>query len=144
MSPSGPPDDEMSSGSPGERSTSGDYSISHTRLPTELPPPDRDSPWVSSKPESTSDTSKEHAFTGMSLVCLRDVNLCAWRLPLEGGDLIWGSGLLQLSVCYITACYRFQKKNCFFSPISKKYRTGNFSEECSLFSCPREMVTVET
>ncbi|XP_043765169.1 CD44 antigen isoform X6 [Cervus elaphus] len=56
VSPSSPPDDEMSSGSPSERSTSGDYSIFHTHLPTMYPPPDQDSPWVSSKPENTSDT----------------------------------------------------------------------------------------
>ncbi|XP_065800283.1 CD44 antigen isoform X6 [Muntiacus reevesi] len=56
VSPSSPPDDEMSSGSPSERSTSGDYSIFHTHLPTAYPPPDQDSPWVSSKPENTSDT----------------------------------------------------------------------------------------
>ncbi|XP_040114939.1 CD44 antigen isoform X4 [Oryx dammah] len=56
VSPSSPPDDEMSSGSPSERSTSGGYSIFHTHLPTAYPPPDQDSPWVSSKPENTSDT----------------------------------------------------------------------------------------
>uniref|UniRef100_A0A8C6DPE6 CD44 antigen n=1 Tax=Moschus moschiferus TaxID=68415 RepID=A0A8C6DPE6_MOSMO len=65
ISPSSPPDDEMSSGSPSERSTSGGYSIFHTHLPTAYPPPDQDSPWVSSKPENTSDTrhssgSEEH------------------------------------------------------------------------------------
>ncbi|XP_065800281.1 CD44 antigen isoform X4 [Muntiacus reevesi] len=59
VSPSSPPDDEMSSGSPSERSTSGDYSIFHTHLPTAYPPPDQDSPWVSSKPENTSDTSTD-------------------------------------------------------------------------------------
>ncbi|XP_043765151.1 CD44 antigen isoform X4 [Cervus elaphus] len=59
VSPSSPPDDEMSSGSPSERSTSGDYSIFHTHLPTMYPPPDQDSPWVSSKPENTSDTSTD-------------------------------------------------------------------------------------
>nr|XP_020767923.1 CD44 antigen isoform X5 [Odocoileus virginianus texanus] len=59
VSPSSPPDDEMSSGSPSERSTSGDYSIFHTHLPTAYPPPDQDSPWVSSKPENTSDTNTD-------------------------------------------------------------------------------------
>ncbi|XP_055279812.1 CD44 antigen isoform X9 [Moschus berezovskii] len=59
ISPSSPPDDEMSSGSPSERSTSGGYSIFHTHLPTAYPPPDQDSPWVSSKPENTSDTNTE-------------------------------------------------------------------------------------
>ncbi|XP_043337273.1 CD44 antigen isoform X5 [Cervus canadensis] len=59
VSPSSPPDDEMSSGSPSERSTSGDYSIFHTHLPTMYPPPDQDSPWVSSRPENTSDTSTD-------------------------------------------------------------------------------------
>uniref|UniRef100_A0A8C6DJ78 CD44 antigen n=1 Tax=Moschus moschiferus TaxID=68415 RepID=A0A8C6DJ78_MOSMO len=59
ISPSSPPDDEMSSGSPSERSTSGGYSIFHTHLPTAYPPPDQDSPWVSSKPENTSDTSTD-------------------------------------------------------------------------------------
>ncbi|XP_055279807.1 CD44 antigen isoform X4 [Moschus berezovskii] len=58
ISPSSPPDDEMSSGSPSERSTSGGYSIFHTHLPTAYPPPDQDSPWVSSKPENTSDTTQ--------------------------------------------------------------------------------------
>ncbi|XP_027835427.1 CD44 antigen isoform X20 [Ovis aries] len=58
VSPSSPPDDEMSSGSPSERSTSGGYSIFHTHLPTAYPPPDQDSPWVSSKPENTSDTTQ--------------------------------------------------------------------------------------
>ncbi|KAF4009385.1 hypothetical protein G4228_000638 [Cervus hanglu yarkandensis] len=58
VSPSSPPDDEMSSGSPSERSTSGDYSIFHTHLPTMYPPPDQDSPWVSSRPENTSDTTQ--------------------------------------------------------------------------------------
>ncbi|KAI4581097.1 hypothetical protein MJG53_010639 [Ovis ammon polii x Ovis aries] len=58
VSPSSPPDDEMSSGSPSERSTSGGYSIFHTHLPTVYPPPDQDSPWVSSKPENTSDTTQ--------------------------------------------------------------------------------------
>ncbi|XP_042089289.1 CD44 antigen isoform X25 [Ovis aries] len=59
VSPSSPPDDEMSSGSPSERSTSGGYSIFHTHLPTAYPPPDQDSPWVSSKPENTSDTNTD-------------------------------------------------------------------------------------
>ncbi|CAI9153428.1 unnamed protein product [Rangifer tarandus platyrhynchus] len=59
VSPSSPPDDEMSSGSPSERSTPGDYSIFHTHLPTAYPPPDQDGPWVSSKPENTSDTSTD-------------------------------------------------------------------------------------
>ncbi|XP_044785200.1 CD44 antigen isoform X6 [Bubalus bubalis] len=59
VSPSSPPDDEMSSGSPSERSTSGGYSIFHTHLPTVHPSPDQDSPWVSSKPENTSDTSTD-------------------------------------------------------------------------------------
>uniref|UniRef100_A0A452FJ33 CD44 antigen n=1 Tax=Capra hircus TaxID=9925 RepID=A0A452FJ33_CAPHI len=56
----------MSSGSPSERSTSGGYSIFHTHLPTAYPPPDQDSPWVSSKPENTSDTSKEKESLGRS------------------------------------------------------------------------------
>ncbi|XP_005890964.1 PREDICTED: CD44 antigen isoform X9 [Bison bison bison] len=56
VSPSSPPDDEMSSGSPSERSTSGGYSIFHTHLPTVHPSPDQDGPWVSSEPENTSDT----------------------------------------------------------------------------------------
>ncbi|XP_025122022.1 CD44 antigen isoform X16 [Bubalus bubalis] len=65
VSPSSPPDDEMSSGSPSERSTSGGYSIFHTHLPTVHPSPDQDSPWVSSKPENTSDTkqSDTHSFS---------------------------------------------------------------------------------
>nr|XP_042089280.1 CD44 antigen isoform X10 [Ovis aries] len=63
VSPSSPPDDEMSSGSPSERSTSGGYSIFHTHLPTAYPPPDQDSPWVSSKPENTSDTNVDRSST---------------------------------------------------------------------------------
>ncbi|XP_024830748.1 CD44 antigen isoform X12 [Bos taurus] len=59
VSPSSPPDDEMSSGSPSERSTSGGYSIFHTHLPTVHPSPDQDGPWVSSEPENTSDTSTD-------------------------------------------------------------------------------------
>ncbi|XP_065800286.1 CD44 antigen isoform X9 [Muntiacus reevesi] len=67
VSPSSPPDDEMSSGSPSERSTSGDYSIFHTHLPTAYPPPDQDSPWVSSKPENTSDTNRNDGRRGGNL-----------------------------------------------------------------------------
>ncbi|KAM9768234.1 CD44 antigen isoform 7-T7 [Dama dama] len=67
VSPSSPPDDEMSSGSPSERSTSGDYSIFHTHLPTMYPPPDQDSPWVSSKPENTSDTNRNDGRRGGNL-----------------------------------------------------------------------------
>ncbi|XP_044785201.1 CD44 antigen isoform X15 [Bubalus bubalis] len=63
VSPSSPPDDEMSSGSPSERSTSGGYSIFHTHLPTVHPSPDQDSPWVSSKPENTSDTNTSPSTT---------------------------------------------------------------------------------
>ncbi|XP_043337275.1 CD44 antigen isoform X7 [Cervus canadensis] len=67
VSPSSPPDDEMSSGSPSERSTSGDYSIFHTHLPTMYPPPDQDSPWVSSRPENTSDTNRNDGRRGGNL-----------------------------------------------------------------------------
>ncbi|XP_017914736.1 PREDICTED: CD44 antigen isoform X7 [Capra hircus] len=67
VSPSSPPDDEMSSGSPSERSTSGGYSIFHTHLPTAYPPPDQDSPWVSSKPENTSDTTRNDGRRGGNL-----------------------------------------------------------------------------
>uniref|UniRef100_A0A8C6DJ92 CD44 antigen n=1 Tax=Moschus moschiferus TaxID=68415 RepID=A0A8C6DJ92_MOSMO len=67
ISPSSPPDDEMSSGSPSERSTSGGYSIFHTHLPTAYPPPDQDSPWVSSKPENTSDTNRNDGRRGGNL-----------------------------------------------------------------------------
>ncbi|XP_052508060.1 CD44 antigen isoform X2 [Budorcas taxicolor] len=67
VSPSSPPDDEMSSGSPSERSTSGGYSIFHTHLPTAYPPPDQDSPWVSSKPENTSDTNRNDGRRGGNL-----------------------------------------------------------------------------
>ncbi|XP_025122023.1 CD44 antigen isoform X2 [Bubalus kerabau] len=67
VSPSSPPDDEMSSGSPSERSTSGGYSIFHTHLPTVHPSPDQDSPWVSSKPENTSDTNRNDGRRGGNL-----------------------------------------------------------------------------
>ncbi|XP_057363531.1 CD44 antigen isoform X5 [Manis pentadactyla] len=53
INPSNPTDDDVSSGSPGERSTSGGYSIFHTLLPTAHPTHDQDSPSVSSHPENT-------------------------------------------------------------------------------------------
>ncbi|XP_005216421.1 CD44 antigen isoform X13 [Bos taurus] len=67
VSPSSPPDDEMSSGSPSERSTSGGYSIFHTHLPTVHPSPDQDGPWVSSEPENTSDTNRNDGRRGGNL-----------------------------------------------------------------------------
>ncbi|XP_061237113.1 CD44 antigen isoform X11 [Bos javanicus] len=67
VSPSSPPDDEMSSGSPSERSTSGGYSIFHTHLPTVHPSPDQDGPWVSSEPENTSDTKRNDGRRGGNL-----------------------------------------------------------------------------
>ncbi|KAK2493717.1 hypothetical protein MC885_020636 [Smutsia gigantea] len=57
INPSNPTDDDVSSGSPGERSTSGGYSIFHTLLPTAHPTRDQDSPSVSSHPENTYTTT---------------------------------------------------------------------------------------
>lgn len=59
INPSNPTDDDVSSGSPGERSTSGGYSIFHTLLPTAHPTRDQDSPSVSSHPENTYTTSTD-------------------------------------------------------------------------------------
>lgn len=59
INPSNPTDDDVSSGSPGERSTSGGYSIFHTLLPTAHPTHDQDSPSVSSHPENTYTTSTD-------------------------------------------------------------------------------------
>ncbi|XP_017533952.3 CD44 antigen isoform X14 [Manis javanica] len=66
INPSNPTDDDVSSGSPGERSTSGGYSIFHTLLPTAHPTRDQDSPSVSSHPENTyttkdQDSSPDHS-----------------------------------------------------------------------------------
>ncbi|XP_073072496.1 CD44 antigen isoform X11 [Manis javanica] len=60
INPSNPTDDDVSSGSPGERSTSGGYSIFHTLLPTAHPTRDQDSPSVSSHPENTYTTTSAH------------------------------------------------------------------------------------
>ena len=79
----------MSSGSPSERSTSGGYSIFHTHLPTAYPPPDQDSPWVSSKPENTSDTSKEKESLCFP-IAIRSQG-CLWS--------IWGTWIRVDSVC---------------------------------------------
>ncbi|XP_053415985.1 CD44 antigen isoform X2 [Nycticebus coucang] len=49
INPSNPTDDDVSSGSPSERSTSGGYSIFHTHLPTAYP--DQDTPWFSENTE---------------------------------------------------------------------------------------------
>ncbi|XP_012659100.1 CD44 antigen isoform X1 [Otolemur garnettii] len=49
INPSNPTDDDVSSGSPSERSTSGGYSIFHTHLPTAYPDPD--TPWFSDNTE---------------------------------------------------------------------------------------------
>ncbi|XP_075858150.1 CD44 antigen isoform X5 [Microcebus murinus] len=53
INPSNSPDDDISSGSPGERSTSGGYSIFHTHLPTAYPTPDQDGPSIFDNTEST-------------------------------------------------------------------------------------------
>uniref|UniRef100_A0A8C4FHS8 CD44 antigen n=1 Tax=Catagonus wagneri TaxID=51154 RepID=A0A8C4FHS8_9CETA len=55
INPSIAPEEDMSSGSPSERSTFGGYSIFHTHLPTTRP--DQEGPWVSSNPEDTPATS---------------------------------------------------------------------------------------
>ncbi|XP_057363536.1 CD44 antigen isoform X14 [Manis pentadactyla] len=68
INPSNPTDDDVSSGSPGERSTSGGYSIFHTLLPTAHPTHDQDSPSVSSHPENTytTNTDPSHSTTPQS------------------------------------------------------------------------------
>uniref|UniRef100_A0A8C3YVK2 CD44 antigen n=1 Tax=Catagonus wagneri TaxID=51154 RepID=A0A8C3YVK2_9CETA len=57
INPSIAPEEDMSSGSPSERSTFGGYSIFHTHLPTTRP--DQEGPWVSSNPEDTPATSTD-------------------------------------------------------------------------------------
>ncbi|XP_017533948.3 CD44 antigen isoform X6 [Manis javanica] len=66
INPSNPTDDDVSSGSPGERSTSGGYSIFHTLLPTAHPTRDQDSPSVSSHPENTYTTTALLSTSGTS------------------------------------------------------------------------------
>uniref|UniRef100_A0A8C9AVN1 CD44 antigen n=1 Tax=Prolemur simus TaxID=1328070 RepID=A0A8C9AVN1_PROSS len=53
INPSNAPEDDMSSGSPGERSTSGGYSIFHTHLPTAYPTTDQDGSLIFDNTEST-------------------------------------------------------------------------------------------
>uniref|UniRef100_A0A8C3YVJ3 CD44 antigen n=1 Tax=Catagonus wagneri TaxID=51154 RepID=A0A8C3YVJ3_9CETA len=57
INPSIAPEEDMSSGSPSERSTFGGYSIFHTHLPTTRP--DQEGPWVSSNPEDTPATNMD-------------------------------------------------------------------------------------
>ncbi|XP_053415987.1 CD44 antigen isoform X4 [Nycticebus coucang] len=57
INPSNPTDDDVSSGSPSERSTSGGYSIFHTHLPTAYP--DQDTPWFSENTERAPATSTD-------------------------------------------------------------------------------------
>ncbi|XP_012505070.1 PREDICTED: CD44 antigen isoform X5 [Propithecus coquereli] len=57
INPSNPAEDDMSSGSPGERSTSGGYSIFHTHLPTAYPTPDQDGSSIFDNTESTAATT---------------------------------------------------------------------------------------
>ncbi|XP_045413762.1 CD44 antigen isoform X7 [Lemur catta] len=59
INPSNAPEDDMSSGSPGERSTSGGYSIFHTHLPTTYPTTDQDGSLIFDNTESTSATSTD-------------------------------------------------------------------------------------
>nr|XP_017533946.2 CD44 antigen isoform X4 [Manis javanica] len=66
INPSNPTDDDVSSGSPGERSTSGGYSIFHTLLPTAHPTRNQDSPSVSSHPENTYTTTVLLSTSGTS------------------------------------------------------------------------------
>ncbi|XP_045413766.1 CD44 antigen isoform X11 [Lemur catta] len=58
INPSNAPEDDMSSGSPGERSTSGGYSIFHTHLPTTYPTTDQDGSLIFDNTESTSATNR--------------------------------------------------------------------------------------
>ncbi|XP_007446383.1 PREDICTED: CD44 antigen isoform X4 [Lipotes vexillifer] len=64
INPSTTPEEDMSSGSPSERSTSGGYNIFHTHLPTVYPTPDQDSPWVPSNPETTPATNRNDGTGG--------------------------------------------------------------------------------
>ncbi|XP_053415989.1 CD44 antigen isoform X6 [Nycticebus coucang] len=63
INPSNPTDDDVSSGSPSERSTSGGYSIFHTHLPTAYP--DQDTPWFSENTERApaTNTDSSHSTT---------------------------------------------------------------------------------
>ncbi|XP_012505073.1 PREDICTED: CD44 antigen isoform X8 [Propithecus coquereli] len=64
INPSNPAEDDMSSGSPGERSTSGGYSIFHTHLPTAYPTPDQDGSSIFDNTESTAATNRNHVRGG--------------------------------------------------------------------------------
>ncbi|XP_069325912.1 CD44 antigen isoform X1 [Eulemur rufifrons] len=57
INPSNAPEDDMSSGSPGERSTSGGYSIFYTHLPTAYPTTDQDGSSIFDNTESTPATT---------------------------------------------------------------------------------------
>ncbi|XP_069325915.1 CD44 antigen isoform X4 [Eulemur rufifrons] len=58
INPSNAPEDDMSSGSPGERSTSGGYSIFYTHLPTAYPTTDQDGSSIFDNTESTPATNR--------------------------------------------------------------------------------------
>ncbi|XP_062052296.1 CD44 antigen isoform X5 [Lepus europaeus] len=60
INPSNSTDDDVSSGSPGERSTFGDYTIFHTHLPTTNPTPDDDIP-LDSTPTTSTDSNTNSA-----------------------------------------------------------------------------------
>ncbi|XP_069325914.1 CD44 antigen isoform X3 [Eulemur rufifrons] len=65
INPSNAPEDDMSSGSPGERSTSGGYSIFYTHLPTAYPTTDQDGSSIFDNTESTpaTNTDSSHSTT---------------------------------------------------------------------------------
>ncbi|XP_012505072.1 PREDICTED: CD44 antigen isoform X7 [Propithecus coquereli] len=65
INPSNPAEDDMSSGSPGERSTSGGYSIFHTHLPTAYPTPDQDGSSIFDNTESTAATNTDSIHSTM-------------------------------------------------------------------------------
>ncbi|XP_062949673.1 CD44 antigen isoform X8 [Cynocephalus volans] len=58
LNPSNSTDEDVSSGASSERSTSRDYSIFRTHLPTAHPSPDQDSFWVPDNTESPSTTTR--------------------------------------------------------------------------------------
>ncbi|XP_062949675.1 CD44 antigen isoform X10 [Cynocephalus volans] len=65
LNPSNSTDEDVSSGASSERSTSRDYSIFRTHLPTAHPSPDQDSFWVPDNTESpsTTNTDSSHSTT---------------------------------------------------------------------------------
>ena len=156
--PSNPTDDDVSSGSSSERSTSGGYSIFHTHLPTAYPTQDQDSPGTSDNPENPPITSKENESLCFPMaICLQKHLWSSWvtgthlcvdcLLSLEVGDLMWGGGLLRLSVpcmhrllppiifVHLLLCFAYLGRSSAILEV--------FLEEFFLFSCLRDVVTTQ-